>query len=513
MDQIIRHFVVRRAFIFFAFLFASVILRGQSHNYWTRSFNEESSLLSGAVVGGGSGPSAIYYNPGSISEVKASKFSLNASLFSFNFLNMSNALGKDIDIETIITKVEPRFISYMFKSKKLRNWSFEIAFLNNENERADITTFVNEQNHILTSTPGTDRYTAYYQYYTQFRDDWIGLGTSVRINKRIALGVSMFASIKSLNYKNLLDIQAYPFDDSIPSGSNKGSFFVAGYENNYYLKFNDYRLLWKVGLIYELESLSLGITVTTPSVGVYSDGKKVERKQQQSNITNPETGAPIPDYLYYDYQENKNVSVSFLTPLSIAAGMTWASRDLRRILYLSLEYFTGISPYKMVEAKENQFLVSDDPESNSEWLTYVSGAKPVFNIALGYSWTLNDKLLLKTGFRTDFNYQKNLDYGQYSEYTKIQKSNLNRYYLTCGLSWMFFGQNIITGIQYTHGSETGQKQLANFSDPVEYNFTEQKPLQGTRTNEMYTTLNSFLLYLGFSLNFGEKKSTEETLKK
>jgi hypothetical protein len=53
--------------IFIAVLiFLSFLPTGQSHHYWTRSFNEESSLLSGAVVGGGSGPSAIYYNPASI---------------------------------------------------------------------------------------------------------------------------------------------------------------------------------------------------------------------------------------------------------------------------------------------------------------------------------------------------------------------------------------------------------------------------------------------------------------
>jgi hypothetical protein len=50
-------------------IFLPLILSGQSHNYWTRSFNEESSLLSGAVVGGGSGPSAIYYNPASIPDL------------------------------------------------------------------------------------------------------------------------------------------------------------------------------------------------------------------------------------------------------------------------------------------------------------------------------------------------------------------------------------------------------------------------------------------------------------
>jgi hypothetical protein len=489
------------------FISMSLMMSGQTHNYWTRSFNEESSLLSGAVVGGGSGPSAIYYNPASISEVTASKFSLNASLFSFDFLNISNALGNNIDLESVNAKVEPRFISYMLKPKKHKNWSFEIAFLNNENEKDEVNASVDHQMDILTGIPGDDRYFAFYQYESHFRDDWIGLGVSAKLSERIIVGMSMFATIKSLDYNNLLGINAYPLDDSIQIPGRNNSFYAATYEDNYYLKFNDYRLLWKAGILCKWERISLGLSVTTPSVGVYSDGKRVERKQQQSNITNPDTGEPIPDYLITDYEEKGNVDVSFRTPLSVSAGVTYQFPRRKMIFYLSMEYFSGIDPYRIVEAEESQFLTkTNDVNLSTDWLTYVSGAKPIFNVAVGYSWTLNEKLLLKAGLRTDFNYQKNLDWGQFDEYSKIRKVNLDHYYITCGLSWKIFGQDIITGLQYCYGRSDGQKQNVNLSDPVEWNTTEHKPLQGNRTNDVTSLYNSIIIYLGLSLNFGEKKT-------
>lgn len=58
--------------LFYFVLTFPLLSSGQSHNHWTRNFNEESSLLSGAVVGGGAGPSAIYYNPASIAEITES---------------------------------------------------------------------------------------------------------------------------------------------------------------------------------------------------------------------------------------------------------------------------------------------------------------------------------------------------------------------------------------------------------------------------------------------------------
>ncbi|NTV84299.1 MAG: hypothetical protein HGA23_08380, partial [Bacteroidales bacterium] len=247
----------------------------QTHNYWTRSFNEESSLLSGAVVGGGSGPSAIYYNPASISEVKASKFSLNASLFSFDFVNIKNALGDDINVKMSRASVEPRFISYMIKSRRFKNWSFEIAILNNENTKAVISESVDRQIDVLTGIPGDERYFAIYQFSSQFRDDWIGMGGSVRLNEKLSAGVSMFVTIKSLSYSESLDIEAYSLNDSIYVDGNYIPFYVASSEYSEYLKFNDYRLTWKAGFLYRTDHYSFGLNLTTPSLGgIYSDGKR-----------------------------------------------------------------------------------------------------------------------------------------------------------------------------------------------------------------------------------------------
>ncbi len=494
------------AILFSLFLSATYVALGQSHNYWTRSFNEESSLLSGSVVGGGAGPSAIYYNPASISEVKASKLSLNTSLFSLNFINIHNALGDHIDLGEAIGRVEPRFIAYMLKLKKYQTWSFEIAFLNNENVETEFLAAVDARENVLTGNPGDDRYVAYYQYYNKFKDEWIGIGASKKFGNRLFLGMSMFATIKTLKYQHSLDIQAYPLSDTMLVSDAGNSFHAAGYEELNYLSFTDYRLMWKFGIIYKWNYLSIGLMVTTPSVGVYSDRKSVQHKEQQSNITNPQTGLQMADYLITDFDTKRDVKVSFKTPFSVAAGLTYNFRDGRRIIFLSMEYFSGIDPYRMVEAEENPLLTAGTGgEKYSDWLTYVTGAKPVFNVALGYSWTLTEKLMLKAGLRTDFNYQKNLDFGQFAENVKIRKTNLDLYHFTCGLSWVIFGQDIITGVEYSFGRTANQTQFVNLSDPVEYNFMEHKALQGTRINNMTSTYNAIILYLGLSLNFGDKK--------
>ena len=147
-----KYVVLKALFSFAVIILIAVQLQAQSHNHWTRSFNEESSLLSGAVVGGGAGPSAIYFNPSSISEITESKLSFHMSLFSFNFLNVKNALGDGIDLNGSKVLIEPRFISYMIKPKNHPEWSLEFAILNNENYYIDMTQSVDKETNILTGT-------------------------------------------------------------------------------------------------------------------------------------------------------------------------------------------------------------------------------------------------------------------------------------------------------------------------------------------------------------------------
>ena len=490
------------------FLWFPLLTIGQLNNHWSQNFNDESSLLSGAVVGGGAGPSAIFYNPATISEIKESKISLNASLFSFEFLKVKNALGDGIDIADKRAYATPRFLSYMFKPKKHPNWSIELAFLNRANLSTQISSYVDQRIDILPRYDGNEVYTSFTNFSNRYRDDWVGMGGSVKMNDNLYFGGSVFISFLSQYSSYTLQIDARPGADYTTSENQ--TYDIASYKEEELVKFNDYRLFSKIGMFYSQEHFSFGLNITPPVLsGIYSDGKNVMRQRSQNNITDPETGVPKPNYLVQDYAEKKEVRIKSKTPISVSAGFTLYNKSKTKILYTTLEYFGEVRPYAIAKASSSLEVDNDldlELDEYNQWLNFVEGAKPVLNAAIGYKWYVKENFMLLTGFRTDFSYRKDYDLKPFWPNFSLKNFNFNKYHFTGGSTLHIFGQDITAGIQYTLGTLKNQNQIVNLSEPVEYNQTEKKALQGTRQNSMNTVYNSISLYLAASFNFGSEKN-------
>ena len=480
----------------------------QSNRYWSQNFNEESSMLCGSVVGGGGGISSIYYNPASISEAQTSNLSLNASLAALEIFKIRNAVGDGLDLEETSLRFIPRFISYMIKPKNIPRLSLEIVSMNKEYYEVEFHQSVDEKIDILTNLPGDERYVSIFRYHNYFRNDWVGIGGSYNISPHFAVGASMFLQIKTMRYESLIDIEAYPLHDTIYVDDTPVPFYSANAQNINFYTFNDYRFIWKLGMIYTIENISFGLNINTPSLQIYSDNKRVTRKVKQSNISNTDGNGFLPNILIEDQQSKDQLTVNRKDPLSIAFGITIHAADNRKTYFASIEYFSSIAPYKMITASVDQFITTEELYATLEpkdWLSVPTGAHSLVNFALGYRWEVKDDLLILTGFRTDFNYLVDYNYGDLSGYYTPTDLNYNVYHLTGGGQLNLFGHNIMAGLQYSFGMQNNQEQLINFSDPVEWNEVENAPLQGTRNNSMKTIYNSLSLFFGATFNFGQGK--------
>ncbi len=492
------------------FFLSSSELAAQSSRYWSTNLNEESSMLAGAVVGGGAGVGAIYYNPAWITENQISKFSFNASLVSLQFYKLTNALGEGIDLQTSRFNIQPRFLSFLLKPKNMKDLSFQLVILNKSRNEIELTHEQDVNIDILQFLPGTERYYANFKYRKRYNEDWVGIGTSYEITPGLSIGISMFGIVKTLKYNYSYRLHASPLSDTIFSGTDTIPFFTAYNSSSEYIRYNNYRLLWKIGLGYKSGNMSIGLNISTPSLNIYSDGKVVSKLEQQENIMDPSGAGFIQNYLAADEQEKDEISINHKDPLSIAFGLNYNAPNKKQSYFFSMEYFSKLDPYTVIDTKLNPNITTGsifNELNNKKWLNYDNSARQVINFAIGMESEISDDILIMAGFKTDFSakHQDSFAKGEYLE-NKIRTINADYYHITGGGLLNLKGHRIFAGLQYTMSFNRNNLQIVNVSHPVEYNLIENAALQGNRQNNMDFSYHALSLFFGATFNIGQGKS-------
>lgn len=483
-------------FFFLTGIFFPWMAKAQLSNYyWSQSFNSVSSMLSGAVVAGDGGSSSIYYNPANISELgDNSNLSISAVMFSWRYYKLDNLLGNGIHLSNLAFVVQPKFVTYVFNPPRGKI-SLGATVFTRIFERTELN-YASQQNiDILKNYPGKEQYNAYYDYRNRYDDTWAGFAVAYEVSANFHIGVSAFVSAVSRKY--LKDIEN-------TAVNNSGIKVVSAIYNNRFLaNYTDYRMIYKIGMTYKTTRWRLGLNITTPSFTLFSDSKKLLHSRNQSDITYK--GKRLPDYVIFYSREDDKVISHIKLPLSIALGTIYLFPGNRSRLYFTIEHFFPLAPYLSLEAFPHPKTFTEDFEHR--WLSIASGSKSLTNIAVGFRWMKKENLGFMLGFRTDFNYLKNFNYGKYISYNILPNILSNNYHFTGGAEFTFLGQKVISGVELTYSSSKNQKQIANFSNPVEYNTRDYIPLQGPLQNTASIHYISINLYLSASLNFGGGKKS------
>jgi hypothetical protein len=131
-------------------------------------------------------------------------------------------------------------------------------------------------------------------------------------------------------------------------------------------------------------------------------------------------------------------------------------------------------------------------------------ADAVLNLAVGYRKYFNEKISFLGGFRTDFS---SVD-DEFNSNRDILLSRIpyDQFHLTAGGAFVIQEKfEIIGGFQFTKGGLENVNQLANFSDPVEYNPLTNQSLQGGIMPVMEVNYFALSLFFGFTYDFFQKE--------
>ena len=492
-------------------LFISHIANAQLMNhYWALNFNSQSSLLSGAVVAGDGGNTSIYYNPATISEIKnGGNLSFAATLFTWGIYHFTDALGSGINMTNVSFNVQPQFLSYSYRPKNSK-FAFALSALTRMKERFDLSYYKSEEMDILKGNPGMENYNVSFKYFLDYQDSWFGIASSYDINDKLKIGLSLFVSAAYISYRTETTTLAFSTTDTVWMDTVPSPALVSEGSYTEDFKFTDYRIIAKLGISYVRENWRFGLNFTSGSLSVFSSGKETSRMEKIANITDPETGLKVPSYVIVNGLTKSDITSRLKYPFSLSFGFIHEVNKEENRLYFTIEYFHGIKPYKMIDAPISENITSSlvyDKLENKDWLSIADVAKPVLNVAIGYRWQLSENLMFLNGFRTDFNNINGADYGKYDNYNKINTTNINIYHYTGGVQFYLLKKYLlVAGGELSFGYDKNQRQLANFTDPVEYNPNNKHVLQGQLEDKMDVYYFGLNIYLSATFKFGSNNN-------
>ena len=485
-------------------------LNAQTVNYWSWNFNTPSTLLAGAVVGGGSGPSSIYYNPALINFDNVASLSISANIFSFQFFKINNIAGDGLDVSNIKFKIQPRFLSYVLPSKN-KKLGMEFAFISPVTEDIEYTLQHFDEIDIIERMEGLETYSGYLNYGRKYDDTWGGFGLSYEFSKRFYIGGSSFFSYKSLKYHNIRSASAFQESDSVyinqvlePSYFAQNSFTE---ELNYW----DASMIFKFGLHFlsENEQLSFGVNITSPNIPIMGRAD-VRKDYEKSDVFDNESDSFTPNEILIEHEES--VKTRIKTPFSVALGFQYLTKNKNNFFSLTVEYFHNIEQYSIIETTDtNNKLPNyfDGLIGENDFLPYYFEARSVTNIAFGLKQYLTPTVYIFGGFRTDFSAAVEDNFRFSGNTFKVSQLQLNKYHFTIGPVLTIKRSEVVTGIQYTFGGNKNFPNVINYKNPVEYIPLTGQSLEGIRMNNASTSINELSLFLGITVDLFKKKNDSE----
>jgi len=446
MLAFISNFMVGKAMrlhkILFSILLVNLTLAGVSQTgyYWTQQYGTRSILLGGAVIGGVEDLGAVYYNPGRLAIIENPAFLINSNVYELNEISVEDAVGERANLAKSNFSGIPSFVAGTFRLKFAKNHNFAYSIL--VRNLVDLSfTFRDEiTGDIIEEYPGEETFEGEIEYNNRLKEQWFGLTWSYALNPRFSVGVTMNIVKSNQNRGNLIHLRTLTEAEE-----------VAMYKYHRSYDFSAFKLLWKVGLAWELEKVYLGLSITTPSIGLINNASYTYQRYF-SGVQGVSLDKDIYENSYQDGLTSK-----YETPLSIGIGSSFPLGNHK--IHISGEWYSHIPRYTMIRANDHIGQTTGDTIR----FHVLGEMESVVNLGIGAEIYLSPKVSLYGSFNTDFSAIPKNVAGFTSQMDEFHNSwfRTNLYHFGMGVNLQFRGTQITLGSNYAGASQ-------KFTRPIDF---------------------------------------------
>ena len=415
-------------------------VHAQDGHYWTQQYGTKSMLLSGSVIGGVDDLGAVFYNPGRLGLIENPAFLLSADVYEWTRLTVSDAFGESADVSKSDIGGIPSLVAGTFKIGFLKDHSFAYAVLQRQGINADISYKDEVFDNVIDTFPGDEYFGASIRIFQKVQEQWASLTWSYPITENLSVGLTTNLSVLNQNKGNIIELQAYTsFNET------------AIYRYNRNFSFDKYSLLWKLGLAAELNKVQLGLTITTPSVGIFGKGT-YEYESFFSGIPGYSVNPDV-----YTTSRQKDLPVKVTKPWAIGAGATflWG----RNKIHFSGEWYSRVPYYVLMQSEEH----TSQSSGETIQFTLYDELNSVVNFGIGLEIFLREKVSFYSSFCSDFSAASNNRVGFSEQNPEASNTTFaaDYYHYGGGFILKLKGIDLTLGATYTGGSQS-------FARPVDF---------------------------------------------
>ncbi len=416
---------------FFIYLFTIPVMSQDSH-YWNIQYGTRSTLLGGAVIGSVTDLSATYYNPGAVALFEDAKLILSAQVYQLETITVKDgaALGADLVYSTIVPS--PSFFAFNLKFDFLGDARLAFSILTRQKMDFEFQTRLIDSLDIIESSPGKEDFAGGISLQRDFNEVWGGLTYSTKLNEMVGFGLTWYVAYRSQKSSNETIIQV------LPSAGD-----IASYTDIRNYRYNNLRSLLKFGIGIDFRPLTLGVTITTPSINILGSGSVgthfflngIDRDGDGNNDN--EFDSNFQDEIDSEYKSSW--AVGFGGGYKIGKFKFHVSAEW----YDALEKFFVLDTEPFVSQGSGETLIND----------LIHELKSVTNYGIGIDFFSSESLIISGSFVTDFSARIP------GTESNLTVSTWNIYHLSGGTTFRLGNSEFTVGLEYAFGSREIDQQI------------------------------------------------------
>jgi hypothetical protein len=394
----------------------------QDSNYWSTAYGTRSQLLGGVVIGSPGDISSVYYNPGALALTRNTELLLAANAYQYQHVMVENGSGPGRNlIASSIGAVPSLFAGEI---PVLKHDRLAYAFLTRRSMDMEIDSRSTTGVAALAPISSPVFSAAEVQLHQSFSEGWYGMTWAHQLSPTLGFGISPFVVVRSQHTRAAVLTEG-------EDAGGQAAILTMTREFDYL----HWGALARAGLGGVRDSLTYGITLTTPSLGITGSGNT------RYNTTLIDQTGTIGNVIGADYQEG--VKADFRTPFGAGAGASYGWGNTR--LHAAVEWNAAVPQYTVLESPD--FVVHTPSGDSTVRVVITDHLDAVFNWGIGLEHRFRPRLSGFASYHTDRSGRIAGD----PPGASLTRWNLNN--LAAGATWHVWRSDLALGLAAAFGSQ------------------------------------------------------------